>query len=339
MTPDAKIWWSHNYANLPFPSQSSPSKRLADQIMKMMIVDDHAGVRTMIRQLLAAPGDCFVECPTGEAAVQAARDFKPDYITMDIRLPDLSGLEAARAIRDIHPPGRVIIVTSYDQPFLRQSASEVGAVAYILKDNLAELRSLLEGGTIPPYESGAANGDKPKPTPSGEPADSGKPGSPASVPTDPLIDAGQNPAPSRTENPLRVLMIEDSKNDCELIIRHLKRCGFTPRVRRVFDRTEMRRALDQDAWDIIITDNQLPTFSGAEALALVRELGLNIPTLCVTGSADPVRIAEVLNAGACAIVSKDDLAPLCLAVNEALRRKPAQSNPPGPAASADPAAE
>ena len=67
--------------------------------MKLMIVDDHAGVRNMIRQFLAAPGDSFVECATGEAAVQAARDFRPDYVTMDVRLPDLSGLEAARAIR------------------------------------------------------------------------------------------------------------------------------------------------------------------------------------------------------------------------------------------------
>ena len=83
--------------------------------MKVMIVDDHAGVRNLIRQLLAAPGDSFVECATGEDAVQTAGDFRPDYVTMDVRLPDLSGLEAARAIRAIHPPSRVIIVTSYDQ--------------------------------------------------------------------------------------------------------------------------------------------------------------------------------------------------------------------------------
>ena len=126
--------------------------------MKVMIVDDHAGVRNMIRQFLAAPGDSFVECATGEAAVQAARDFRPDYVTMDVRLPDLSGLEVTRAIRAIHPPSRVIIVTSYDQPFLRQTASEVGAIAYLLKDNLAELRSLLTGGAIPPPQSGSASG-------------------------------------------------------------------------------------------------------------------------------------------------------------------------------------
>src|ERR1051326_3198802 len=94
--------------------------------MKVMIVDDHAGVRNMIRQLLAAPGDSFLECASGEAAVQAAREFKPDYVTMDVRLPDLSGLEAARAIRALHPPTRVIIVTSYDQPLFRPTPLEPG---------------------------------------------------------------------------------------------------------------------------------------------------------------------------------------------------------------------
>ena len=83
----------------------------------------------------------------------SARDLEPDYVTMDVRLPDLSGLEAARAIRAIHPPSRVIIVTSYDQPFLRQTASEVGAIAYVLKDNLAELRAVLVGGAIRPSQS------------------------------------------------------------------------------------------------------------------------------------------------------------------------------------------
>src|SRR6185369_16119297 len=84
-----------------------------------------------------------------------------------------------------------------------------------------------------------------------------------------------------------------------------------------------------DPWDIIFTDHKLPTFSGAEALALIREIGLNIPTLCVTGSADPSRISEILDAGACALVNKDDLAPLCAAVTDALNRRAAQSDRPG----------
>ena len=303
--------------------------------MKVMIVDDHAGVRNLIRQLLAVPGDSFVECATAQEAVQAARDFKPDYVTMDVRLPDLSGLEAARAIRAIHPPSRVIIVTSYDQPFLRQTASEVGAIAYVLKDNLAELRSVLMGGAIPPPQSGSPCGQALESARTSNTANPGPPGSPSTVPTNPLIEAGEKPAPSGVESPLRVLLVEDSTNDCELILRQLKRCGFAPRFRRVENESELRRALEQEPWDIIITDHNLPTFSGAEALDLIRDIGLNIPTLCVTGSADPAKITAVLNAGACALISKDNLAPLCAAVTSALNRSAPLSNPPGRSEAAD----
>ncbi len=285
--------------------------------MKIMIVDDHAGVRNLIRQLLADPRESFVECATGEDAVQAARDFEPDYVTMDVRLPDLSGLEAARAIRAIHPPSRVIIVTSYDQPFLRQTASEVGAIAYVLKDNLAELRAVLVGGAIPPSQLSSASGQALESARTSDPANPGSPASSSTVPTDPFIEAGQKPTPSGVEHPLRVLMVEDSKNDW------------------VDNGPELQRALEQDSWDIIITDSKLPTFSGTEALALICAIGTNIPTLCVTGSADPARIREVLDAGACALISKDDLAPLCAVVTSALNRRAAQSDPPGRSRSGD----
>jgi len=299
--------------------------------MKVMIVDDHAGVRNLIRQLLAAPGDSFVECATGEDAVQMTGDFRPDYVTMDVRLPDLSGLEAARAIRVTHPPSRLIIVTSYDQPFLRQTASELGAIAYVLKDNLAELPSVLFGGGILPTRSNSASGQPLESARTSNSAKQGAQSGASDAPTDPSLEAGvkpERPTPSSVDRPLRVLMVEDNANDCELILRQLKRCGFTPLFRRVDNESELRRALEQDPWDIIITDHTLPTFSGAEALDLIRDIGLKIPTLCVTGSADPAKITEMLNAGACALISKDDLAPLCAAVTSALNRRAPLSDPP-----------
>jgi CheY-like chemotaxis protein len=316
-------------------SQNYKSARLADKTMKVMIVDDHAGVRNMIRQLLAAPGDSFVECATASHAVEAARDFKPDYVTMDVRLPDLSGLEAACAIRDVHPPSRIIIVTSYDQPFLRQTASELGAIAYVLKDDLSKLRSLLVGQVTAPSQSNPEGGEAPESAHTTRPADPGSPGSASTSPTDPASEAGQKSVPARTDPLLRVLVIDDSQNDFELIIRQLRRCGFAPRARRVDSGPELRLALEQDPWDIIITDHKLPTFSGAEALALIREIGLNIPTLCVTGSTDPTRISEVLDAGVCELIGKDDLAPLCVAVARALNRGTSQSDPQGYSKSRD----
>lgn len=107
--------------------------------MKLMIVDDHDGMRTMIRQLIAAPGDSVLECGSGDEALQWAGEFKPDCVTMDISMPGLSAFETTRRIRAMHPPARVIFVSSHDQPDYRRAAQEAGAAGYVMKENLSEL--------------------------------------------------------------------------------------------------------------------------------------------------------------------------------------------------------
>ena len=77
--------------------------------MKLMIVDDHAGVRQMIRQMVAASGDIVQECSSGDEAVQVAAEFRPDLVTMDVRMPGLSGLEATRAILAVRSDVRVLM--------------------------------------------------------------------------------------------------------------------------------------------------------------------------------------------------------------------------------------
>jgi len=109
---------------------------------KLLIVDDHAGMRSMIRQLAGSAFEVR-ECATGEEAVQLAHSFAPDIVTMDIRLPGLGGLNAIQAIRLAHPATYVVIVSTYDQPDLRRTAAALGAMGYVVKDNLGELRSLL----------------------------------------------------------------------------------------------------------------------------------------------------------------------------------------------------
>jgi DNA-binding NarL/FixJ family response regulator len=104
-----------------------------------MIVDDHDGMRNMIRQLIAAPGDSILECNSGDAAVEAARSFRPDCVTMDINMPGLCAFKATRGIREAHPSARVVFVSSHDQPDYRLAAREAGAVGYVMKENLSEL--------------------------------------------------------------------------------------------------------------------------------------------------------------------------------------------------------
>ena len=108
--------------------------------MKLLIVDDHAGIRAMIRQLAALPDDAVIECTSAETAIVVARAFAPDIVTMDVRLPGLGGLEATRAIRASCPGTQVVVVSAYDQPALRSAAREAGADGFIAKDNLEQLR-------------------------------------------------------------------------------------------------------------------------------------------------------------------------------------------------------
>ena len=117
--------------------------------MKLMIVDDHAGVRSLIRQLVAARDDVVCECASGEEAVRSAPNFQPDCVTMDVQMPGLSGLEATRAITAALPHTRIVIVTLFEQADLQQAAREAGAAGYVLKEHLASLRTALlpSGGT------------------------------------------------------------------------------------------------------------------------------------------------------------------------------------------------
>lgn len=108
-----------------------------------MIVDDHPSAREMIRKFLGLPGITFCECASGDEALLQAREFKPNWITMDVNMPGLDGFQSTQALRAEHPTARVIIVTGYNEPHFRQRSHSVGAVGLICKENLMALRMML----------------------------------------------------------------------------------------------------------------------------------------------------------------------------------------------------
>ena len=111
---------------------------------RLLIVDDHPSTRELIRKFLALPGVLVQECGCGEDAVACAAEFKPDWVTMDVDMPGLDGFESTKALKEVHPAARVMIVTSFNDTQFRQRAHSVGAVGYILKENILALRLMLE---------------------------------------------------------------------------------------------------------------------------------------------------------------------------------------------------
>ena len=85
----------------------------------------------MIRQIAASPGDEICECTSGSEAVQRVGEFAPDWVTMDLRMPGISGLDATRAIMTVRPSASIVVVSSYDIAELRRAASDAGAKGFV----------------------------------------------------------------------------------------------------------------------------------------------------------------------------------------------------------------
>lgn len=119
--------------------------------------------------------------------------------------------------------------------------------------------------------------------------------------------------------PLRVLIVEDSENDATLLEIELQRAGFETSCRRVETAEGMRQALEESTWDVIVADYVMPRFNGLAALGIVKEMGLDIPFIIVSGHiADDTAVAA-MKAGAHDYVMKDNFARLGPAVRRELR--------------------
>jgi DNA-binding NarL/FixJ family response regulator len=112
--------------------------------MTVLIVDDNPQVRELIRTVLAGLADDIHECSDGDEAVAAYRARRPDWVLMDLQMARVNGLEAVRRLLAADPGARVVVVTDYDDAHWRAAATEAGARGYVLKENLLEVRRLLE---------------------------------------------------------------------------------------------------------------------------------------------------------------------------------------------------
>jgi DNA-binding NarL/FixJ family response regulator len=115
--------------------------------IRILVVDDHDIIRRGLKDLLAAkPGwEICAEAKTGRDAVSMAEQLKPDVIVMDVSMPDLNGLEAARRIHKALPKTGILILTMHYSDQLVRDVIESGARGYILKSDAdRELVSAVE---------------------------------------------------------------------------------------------------------------------------------------------------------------------------------------------------
>jgi DNA-binding NarL/FixJ family response regulator len=111
---------------------------------RLLIVDDHDLMRETTRLMLKGePGlEVVGEAVNGRHALELCRQLRPDLVLMDVRMPEMDGLTATRAIKEELPAISILLVTAYESEDYRREGESAGAAGYILKD--APRQQLLE---------------------------------------------------------------------------------------------------------------------------------------------------------------------------------------------------
>jgi hypothetical protein len=118
--------------------------------------------------------------------------------------------------------------------------------------------------------------------------------------------------------PLRLLQIEDSESDADIILRLLMQAGFEVFSQRVDDAIGLRQALEDPNWDVIIADYHMPGFDAPGALRILQEFGHDIPCIVVSGKMGEDIAVEMMKSGAHDYLTKNNLTRLAPAVEREL---------------------
>ena len=107
--------------------------------LRIVVVDDHVAVRRAVCSLLRSQPDFEVTCEAADGleAIQKAQELRPDVIVLDISMPELNGLQAARQIRQVAPESEVVFLSQHRASDIIHEALAIGARGYVCKSHIA----------------------------------------------------------------------------------------------------------------------------------------------------------------------------------------------------------
>jgi DNA-binding NarL/FixJ family response regulator len=133
-------------------SRNRSSSAMGKPSVRVLVAEDFAPFRQFVRLTLDKRGDLQVVCEVsdGQEAIQKAAELKPHLILLDIGLPRLNGIEAARQVRELSPDSKIIVVSEESSLYVVQEALSLGVRGYVTKrrasiDLLAAVEAVLEG--------------------------------------------------------------------------------------------------------------------------------------------------------------------------------------------------
>jgi diguanylate cyclase (GGDEF)-like protein/PAS domain S-box-containing protein len=278
----------------------------------ILVADDHEMVRRGIRSLLESRGGMEVwEACDGREAVEKAADLKPHLVILDVSMPLLDGLSAAREIKKVAPRTAILILTFQATETLRNEANSIGVNECLTKgeDGDALMRAIdaamssqsgLESDSEGPNSSSTAN-------------------SPQNQNTRENEDFPLSHSKSMRKPLLRVLFLHSRIACIERCLQELKDVQFEIESDIVLTSEQCSQRLRSKHYDIVLAEYPIPKRQRTPTTDLLRRTHRHIPLIFVTDRMEREALADLITRGAADCVEIDNLGHLPIAIRRALK--------------------
>jgi len=113
--------------------------------MKILVVDDSAKMQKMICEMFGNDSAKeIITCQDSTQALTYYATYQPNIVLMDIAMPGVDGITVTRQIKQLFPDAKILVVTNYNDPHYRQAAGQAGAIGFVPKDDLLQIREYIK---------------------------------------------------------------------------------------------------------------------------------------------------------------------------------------------------
>lgn len=294
---------------------------MAETLPTVLIVDDERLYCDLLGAILSRSGYEVLIAVSGREGIKLFQQRRPRFTLLDLRLPDIHGIEVLREIKKIDPQAAVMVLTNWGTDFLESQARQLGVKDFFSKKmTLDTIMASIEGApaqavgapSVSPHESQGA------PVVSSQ----GSVGSVAAVETVPASapTAGETAVPAESGGAL-ILVVDDEPQVLDVLSQFLTQRGY--RVLTASGGEAAVELADREQPALIILDIYMPGMNGIGVLRHLYENKNPGRVILLTGSQDETLLVESLDMGVVEIIGKPvDLEQLALAVHLGLQIKP-----------------
>ena len=255
----------------------------------ILVVDDERLICDLLRSVLAGHGHEVLMAMNGRDGLELFKKHRPRFTLLDLRMPEMNGIEVLKQIRAIDPQAAVLILTAWGSDALEQQARQLGVVDFLSKR--LSLDVLVEAMDRTLQLSAQA------PSPAQAPA-------PTEEPQVTTAAAGDGDF---------ILVVDDEPQIRDLLKRFLSLRGY--KVRVASDGQQALTMVEQEAPQLIVLDVYMPGINGVEVLRQLRRRKFTGGVILLTGSQDDKLLQEALDLGSVDVMGKPvDLERLALAI-------------------------